>query len=120
MNCDKIKTIEKSKGYDRKIMSLIEKLYSFIIFISVTIGIGIGQFEIVRGSAEIFIVPLLVIMLYITFLQIPIEDIKTSFKNLRFTSSTIIMNFIWTPILAWILAILFLSDNPALWIGLLC
>src|SRR5690625_893464 len=80
-------------------MSLIEKLYSFIIFISVIIGICIGQFEIVRGSAEFFIVPLLVIMLYITFLQIPIEDIKISFKNLRFTSSTIIMNFVWTPIL---------------------
>src|SRR5690625_1734087 len=98
-------------------MSLIEKLYSFIIFASVIVGIGIGQFETIRGSAEFFIVPLLIIMLYITFLQIPIEDIKTSFKNLRFTSWTIIMNFAWTPILAWILAILFLSDHPALWIG---
>lgn len=115
---DKINTVALIQtGREKKIMSLIEKLYSFIIFISVIVGIGIGQFETVRGSAEFFIVPLLVIMLYITFLQIPIADIKSSFKNLQFTSWTIIMNFVWTPILAWILAILFLSGHPALWIG---
>lgn len=98
-------------------MYLIEKLYSLIIFIAVIIGIGIGQFEVIRDKAEIFIVPLLVIMLYITFLQIPFEDIKYSFKNVRFTYTSVIMNFIWTPVLAWVLALLFLSDNPALWIG---
>jgi len=98
-------------------MSLIEKLYSFIIFVSVIVGISIGQNETDRGSAEFFIVPLLVIMLYITFIQLPIEDVKMSFKNLRFTYWTIIMNFVWIPILAWILAILFLSENPVLWIG---
>jgi len=94
-------------GREKKIMSLIGKLYSFIILISVIAEISIGQFETIRGSAEFFIVPLLVTMLYITFLQIPITDIKSSFKNLRFTSWTIIMNFVWTPILAWILTILF-------------
>src|SRR5699024_9142595 len=98
-------------------MNLIEKLYSIIIFISVLIGISLGQFSFVRINAEFFIVPLLVAMLYITFLQIPISDIKSSFRNLKFTSTTIIMNFVWTPILAWILAMLFLSDSPALWIG---
>src|SRR5690625_1058331 len=98
-------------------MNLIEKLYSIIIFISVLIGISLGQFNFVRENAELFIVPLLVAMLYITFLQIPISDIKSSFRNLKFTSTAIIMNFVWTPILAWILAMLFQSDSPALWIG---
>src|SRR5690625_4792511 len=98
-------------------MNWIEKLYSIIIFISVLIGISLGQFNFVRVNAEFFIVPLLVAMLYITFLQIPISDVKSSFRNLKFTSTTIIMNFVWTPILALILAMLFLSDSPALWIG---
>lgn len=56
-------------------------------------------------------------MLYITFLQIPIEAIKQSFKNIKFTYTSVIINFIWTPILAWLLSLLFLSDNPALYIG---
>lgn len=98
-------------------MNLIEKLYTFIIFLAVIIGISIGQVELLRANAESFIVPLLVAMLYITFLQIPIEEIKKAFKNIKFTYTSVIINFVWTPILAWLLALLFLGDNPALYIG---
>lgn len=98
-------------------MGLFEKLYTFIIFIAVVIGISIGQVELIRANAERFIVPLLVAMLYITFLQIPIEEIKKAFKNNKFTYTSVIINFVWTPILAWLLALLFLGDNPAIYIG---
>ncbi|MGD7053394.1 arsenic resistance protein [Sutcliffiella horikoshii] len=98
-------------------MNLFEKLYTLIIFIAVIIGIGIGQVELIRNNAESFIVPLLVAMLYITFLQIPIEEIKKAFKNIKFTYTSVTINFVWTPILAWLLAMVFLGDNPALYIG---
>ncbi|WP_264740602.1 arsenic resistance protein [Cytobacillus firmus] len=98
-------------------MNLIEKLYTLIIFLAVIIGISIGQVELIRAHAESFIVPLLVAILYITFLQIPIEDIKIAFKNIKFTYTSIIINFVWTPILAWLLAMIFLGDNPSLYIG---
>ncbi|TRM11715.1 arsenic resistance protein [Lentibacillus cibarius] len=97
--------------------NLFEKLYTLIIFLAVIIGIGIGQVELIKDSAERFIVPLLVAMLYITFLQIPIEEIKKAFKNIKFTYTSVIINFVWTPILAWLLAMVFLGDNPALYIG---
>ncbi|WP_026673762.1 arsenic resistance protein [Alkalihalobacterium bogoriense] len=98
-------------------MNLFEKLYTLIIFVAVIIGISIGQVELIRDNAESFIVPLLVAMLYITFLQIPIEEIKKAFKNIKFTYTSVTINFVWTPILAWLLAIIFLGDNPALYIG---
>ncbi|WP_416150310.1 arsenic resistance protein [Salipaludibacillus sp. HK11] len=98
-------------------MRVIEKLYSFIIIIAVFIGIGIGQVELIKTHAESFIVPLLVTMLYITFLQVPIEQYKKAFRNVTFTYTSVIINFIWTPIFAWLLALLFLADNPALYIG---
>ncbi|WP_134704919.1 arsenic resistance protein [Ammoniphilus sp. YIM 78166] len=98
-------------------MNLVEKLYSFIILLSVVLGLGLGNFMIATNYAELFIVPLLIGMLYITFLQIPIEDIKDSFKNIKFTYATVIMNFVWTPLFAWLLAYLFLAEYPALWIG---
>ena len=98
-------------------MSLFEKLYTFIIFLAVMIGIGIGQVELIRANAESFILPILVAMLYITFLQIPIEDISNAFKNIKFTYTSVMINFVWTPILAWLLAMVFLGDNPALYIG---
>ncbi|MCM3403208.1 arsenic resistance protein [Cytobacillus oceanisediminis] len=98
-------------------MNLIEKLYTVIIFLAVIFGISIGQAELIRANAESFIVPLLVAMLYITFLQIPIEDFKIAFKNIKFTYTSILINFVWTPILAWLLAMVFLGDNPSLYIG---
>ncbi|WP_053362780.1 bile acid:sodium symporter [Bacillus sp. FJAT-27251] len=98
-------------------MSLIEKLYTLIIFLSVMFGLIIGQAEIIRTHAAVLIVPLLTSMLYITFLQIPLENIKRAFKNLRFTYTSVIINFVWTPLFAWFLASLFLGDNEALYIG---
>lgn len=98
-------------------MSLFEKLYTLIIFLAVMIGIGLGQMELIRANAETFILPLLIAMLYITFLQIPMEEIKKSFRNSKFTYTSVIINFVWTPILAWLLAMVFLGDNPALYIG---
>lgn len=98
-------------------MSLIEKLYSIIIILAVVSGIVAGQFEVFRDNAEFLIVPLLVVMLYVAFLQIPMEDVTKSFKNIRFTFTSVIINFIWNPVLAWVLALVFLNDEPALWVG---
>lgn len=98
-------------------MSLLEKLYTMIILLAVIIGLGVGQVGTIRAQAGFFIVPLLVGMLYVTFLQIPVQDVKNSFKNVRFTFTSVIINFVWTPMLAWLLALVFLADTPALWIG---
>ncbi|MFV8827859.1 arsenic resistance protein [Alkalihalobacterium sp. APHAB7] len=98
-------------------MNLFEKLYSLVILIAVVIGLLLGKLDVVSGRTEAFIVPLLVAMLYITFLQLPVENIRSSLKNLRFTSLALLINFIWVPILAWLLALAFLSNHPALYIG---
>ncbi|PPA71795.1 arsenic resistance protein [Jeotgalibacillus proteolyticus] len=98
-------------------MNLFEKLYTVIIFLSVAIGIAIGQIDGIQENAEAFILPLLMLMLYLTFMQIPIHEIGKAFKNIKFTSISVIINFIWTPVLAWLLALLFLRDSPALFIG---
>jgi ACR3 family arsenite efflux pump ArsB len=98
-------------------MSLLEKLYSLIIFLAVVVGLSLGQIDLIRAYAESFILPLLVAMLYITFLHIPIEEITTSLRNIKFTSISLAINFLWTPLLAWLLASTFLGDHPAIFIG---
>lgn len=98
-------------------MSLFEKLYPLIIFLAVVVGIILGQVQPIRANAESFIVPLLVTMLYITFLQIPLDKLKEAFKKIRFTFTSKMINFLWTPIFAWFLASLFLDDHSALFIG---
>lgn len=98
-------------------MNLFEKLHTVIIFLAAAIGIFAGQIDSVQANAEHFIVPLLVLMLYITFLQIPLKKAKQAFRNIKFSSVSLLMNFVWTPLLAWFLASLFLGDQPALYIG---
>ena len=98
-------------------MSLFERLYTIIILSAAVIGIGAGQIKAIQANADSFIVPLLVMMLYLAFLQIPLEKAKQAFRNTKFSSVTLLINFIWAPLFAWFLASLFLGDQPALYIG---
>lgn len=98
-------------------MGLFEKLYTLFIIFSVFIGLSLSQISGIETNADRLITPLLIIMLYLTFLQIPLKDFKRSFSNRKFTLTNIGMNFILTPLLAWFLAAIFLYDNPALWLG---
>lgn len=100
-------------------MTIIEKLQTFIILAAVGIGLLLGQIHIIQQHAHLFIIPLLLIMLYGLFLTIPLKNIKNSFKNRKFLSSSTMINFIWTPILAWGLGFIFLSEHPELWLGLI-
>lgn len=98
-------------------MSYLEKFYTFIIFAAVVIGLAVGQLPTIATRAESVIVPLLMGMLYLTFLQVPFEKIKAAFANRTFTYTAVVLNFVWVPLLAWGLALLFLKDHPALYIG---
>ncbi|WP_250673914.1 bile acid:sodium symporter [Paraclostridium ghonii] len=98
-------------------MENINKFQSFIILLMVAIGIFIGQFDIIKTYSEYLIMPSLMVMLFLVFLQIPLKDIVKSFSNKKFTMTAICINFIWTPILIFILGRLFLGDKPSLLIG---
>ncbi|MGF1437403.1 arsenic resistance protein [Bacillus thuringiensis] len=98
-------------------MSTLEKIQTLIILLAVVGGIILGQFDIVHMYSESFIVPFLFLMLYGLFLSIPLRDIKNGFRNLKFAGTSLTINFLWTPFLAWGLGAIFLSDHPALWIG---
>lgn len=98
-------------------MENINKFQSFMILLMVAIGIFIGQFNIIKIYSEYLIMPALMVMLFLVFLQIPLKDIVNSFSNKKFTITSICINFIWTPILIFILGKLFLGNNPSLLIG---
>ena len=98
-------------------MSILEKLQTLIILLAVGIGLVLGQISVIEFNAKHFIVPFLLLMLYGLFLTIPIKALGKAFLNTKFAGASLTINFIWTPILAWGLGALFLSDHPALWIG---
>lgn len=98
-------------------MDNINKFQSFIILIMVAIGIILGQINIFQRYAEYLIMPALMIMLFLVFIQIPLKEVGKSFKNVKFTITSVVMNFIWTPIIVFILGRLFLNNQPETLIG---
>lgn len=98
-------------------MNFLEKFQTVIILLAVGVGLLLGQFTFFEQNAESLIIPFLLLMLYGLFLTIPLQNLKDAFKNIRFLSTSMIINFVWTPLLAWGLGAIFLADHPALWIG---
>jgi len=98
-------------------MGTLDKLQTFIILFAAGLGLILGQADIIEQYAENLVVPLLFLMLYGLFLTIPLQQLKKAFFNIKFLGTSTIINFIWTPLLAWGLGAIFLSDYPALWIG---
>lgn len=98
-------------------MEQVNKFQSFIIFAMVLLGILIGQINIIHTYSEYLIMPSLTIMLFLVFIQVPIKEIGNSFKNLKFTLTSVMINFVWTPLIVFILGKIFLSNHPELLIG---
>ncbi|WP_455543919.1 arsenic resistance protein [Intestinibacter sp.] len=98
-------------------MESVNKFQSLIILVMVALGIILGQIAFVQTYSEYLITPFLMVMLFLVFLQIPLKDILKSFKNLKFTLTAVTINFIWTPILIFVLGRLFLGNYPELLIG---
>ncbi|WP_233084678.1 arsenic resistance protein [Methanococcoides orientis] len=100
-----------------KYMSSIEKYQSVFILTSVVSGLILGHIPIIQKYAGFFIVPFLMVMLYGIFLQVPLHQLKNSFKNWKFAKVSASINFIFNPLLAFVLGFFFLKDTPTLWIG---
>lgn len=98
-------------------MDKTEKFQTLIILLAVGTGLLLGQVDFVKSYAEYLIVPALAAMLYGLFLSVPLKDLAKAFINRRFAFGSLAVNFLWTPILAWLLGYLLLSDHPYLWIG---
>ncbi|SGX56658.1 efflux pump [Staphylococcus argenteus] len=115
--CRKVHLIKNFKWKRGAFIGILEKFQTLIILLAVGSGILLGQIGVIERYAETLVVPFLFLMLYGLFLTITLHQLKKAFLNIRFLGSSTIINFIWTPVLAWGLGAIFLSDHPALWIG---
>src|SRR5699024_12500468 len=92
-------------------MSRIEKSQTLIILTAVGLGLLLGQICFIEEYSGTLIIPFLLLMLYGLFLSIPLKNIKNAFKNIKFISVSTVINFMWTPLLAWGLGALFLRSE---------
>ena len=98
-------------------MDLIEKLELIIIFSAVILGLVLSNIDLIADNTSYLINIFLCLMLYGLFLEVPLNDLKNSFKNVKFTSTSLIINFIWTPLFGYFIESLFLNWNVDVLIG---
>ena len=98
-------------------MNLIEKLEPAILILAIILGLILSNIEVLSNNTGNLINLFLCIMLYGIFLEVPLKNLKKSFKNIKFSSTSIIINFIWTPLFGYFLGNLFLNGNIDIFIG---
>lgn len=100
-------------------MTAIERYQALFILAAVIVGLLSGQYCLIAEKTAWLILPFLMLMLYGVFLQISWENRQDAFHNPKFTTISLIINFIWTPVFAWGLGFFFLKDSPELRVGLI-
>ena len=98
-------------------MELTEKIEPVIIFSAVIAGAIFSNIGAFAQNTRYLINIFLCLMLFALFLEVPLGDLKNSFKNVKFSLTSLIINFIWTPLFGYFLATLFLKGNVDIMIG---
>lgn len=90
-----------------------------LYLLAILLGAGVGL--ALPGSApalEHAIEPALMLLLFATFLGVPLIEVGRSFRDVRFLSTVLIANFVAVPAIAWGLS-RFVTDDRGLLLGLL-
>lgn len=98
-------------------MDFIEKFEPLLIFGAIILGLLLNNIKTLNSISPSLTTIFLALMLFALFLDVPLNEIKNSFNNIKFTSTSLIINFLWTPLFGYFLGNLFLYGNVDLFIG---
>lgn len=101
--------------------SLRDRLEShqvIIYFAAVVVAAAVAALVSGTDALEGAISPALALMLFFTFLQVPLADLGRAFKRVRFLAALIASNFVVVPLLVALL-VQFLPPDPMLRLGVL-
>jgi ACR3 family arsenite transporter len=87
----------------------------YAVAVLLAVGVGLGQPSL-RSVLEPLINPVLAVLLYGTFLEIPFVTLRRAFTNGRFMAAALGMNFLVVPVVVFVLT-RFLPQEPVLLVG---
>jgi ACR3 family arsenite efflux pump ArsB len=97
----------------------LEKFQVFIYLGAILSGLLIGFASPGTGAAlESALWPILGLLLYVTFTQIPLAQVRDALVDFRFLAAAIVGNFVVLPVVVGALMLL-TPDNPAIRLGVL-
>lgn len=88
---------------------------AYAVAVLLAIGVGLGQ-PSASSILEPLINPVLAVLLYVTFLEIPFVRIRRAFRNGRFMLAALGMNFLIVPVVVFVLT-RFLPQEPVILVG---
>jgi ACR3 family arsenite efflux pump ArsB len=90
-------------------------IYAVAVLLAAVVGLGRPS---LTPLFEALINPVLAVLLYVTFLEIPFVELRNAFRNGRFMLAALGMNFLVVPVVVYALA-RFLPSEPAILVGAL-
>ncbi|MGO1948572.1 MAG: bile acid:sodium symporter [Mycobacteriaceae bacterium] len=90
-------------------------LYLAALLVGGVVGMGVPD---VAGPAETSINPVLVLLLYATFLGVPFAGIVRALRDWRFLATVGVLNFVVVPVVVWLVSRL-VADDEVLLVGVL-
>lgn len=97
----------------------LEHHQMWIYLVAITAGLLVGSaWPGVNPAFEALLWPALVLLLYATFVQVPLLHLRAAFADHRFVAAILIGNFLIVPVVVWGL-LQWLPADPALRLGVL-
>ena len=100
-------------------MNVITRLQPVFIIGAAIIGLLLGYSAGFGDVSVHFVEPFLMVLLFFVFLSVDGRKLKEAFKNVKFTVTAVAANFVWTPVLAFLLGLFFFPDSADMQIGLM-
>ncbi|WP_240097793.1 bile acid:sodium symporter [Thermomonas flagellata] len=97
----------------------LERHQAWLYLLALALGLGLGQaWPTARVGFERALWPLLALLLFATFVQVPLLHVRAAFADGRFLAAVLLGNFVLAPLLVALLLPL-LPPDPALRLGVL-
>lgn len=93
------------------------QVWIYLVAIAAGLGVGLASGDL-AARLEGALWPVLGLLLFTTFTQVPLTDLARGFRDRRFMAAILLGNFAVVPVIVWVLAGV-LPDDPAVRLGVL-